>query len=282
MADKSNQNNGLITKIWGPPMWKALHSIAFGYPIEPTEEHKKNYMEFFIQTGNILPCKYCRESYKKFISEGCAKLTYKVMDNRESLTRWLYLLHNAVNIKLGVNYGVSYNDIVKKYESYRAKCSKNKDKEKKAKGCLMPLNLKANSYANAELKDCPIIPSEAVNACIMYGKLREVDNYFLDFAKNISNKDNYIKLLGNKHDEGKSIWDKRNRTCADIISKMRKDGTSSIETDGKWEGFPTIDELKLMLLASTNLPNDVLGDVINKLTKNYTNKTKTKRYILTK
>ena len=41
-----NKNNGLITKIWGPAMWESIHCIAFGYPIEPTEEQKQNYKNY--------------------------------------------------------------------------------------------------------------------------------------------------------------------------------------------------------------------------------------------
>ena len=38
---EDNKNNGLITKIWGQAMWESLHCIAFGYPIEPTDEQKR-------------------------------------------------------------------------------------------------------------------------------------------------------------------------------------------------------------------------------------------------
>ena len=44
----SNKNNGLMTKIWGPSGWEFLHSVSFGYPIEPTAEQKKIIKIFFI------------------------------------------------------------------------------------------------------------------------------------------------------------------------------------------------------------------------------------------
>ena len=47
------QNNGLITKIWGGPGWTFCHSITFGYPIEPTDEQINNYRTFFISLGNV-------------------------------------------------------------------------------------------------------------------------------------------------------------------------------------------------------------------------------------
>lgn len=43
-----NKNNGLMTKIWGAHLWEGLHAIAFGYPIEPTEEQKSHYKNFFM------------------------------------------------------------------------------------------------------------------------------------------------------------------------------------------------------------------------------------------
>ena len=32
MSDNESSSRGMITKIWGPPAWVFLHSIAAGYP----------------------------------------------------------------------------------------------------------------------------------------------------------------------------------------------------------------------------------------------------------
>ena len=122
MTDNSNVNNGLITKIWGPPLWTSLHCITFGYPIEPTPEQKINYKIFLEKVGDVLPCKFCRDSYKKFINEPDTLLDDNALKNRGSLTKWLYDLHNKVNNKLGFTYGVTYESIVNRYEKFRAKC----------------------------------------------------------------------------------------------------------------------------------------------------------------
>ena len=45
--NSDNSNNGLITKIWGPDIWSALHSISFGYPINPSQDQKDKYKTFF-------------------------------------------------------------------------------------------------------------------------------------------------------------------------------------------------------------------------------------------
>ena len=49
--------DGMMTSVWGPPLWHSLHTISFNYPVEPTEKQKKDYMAFFKGLKNILPCK---------------------------------------------------------------------------------------------------------------------------------------------------------------------------------------------------------------------------------
>jgi len=256
----SNANNGLITKIWGPPAWEFLHSITFGYPINPTPEQKEAYKDFFIRVGDILPCKYCRESYKKFISKGNTKLTDKVLENRESLTNWFYLIHEQVNQKLGVSYGVTYEDICDKYESYRAKCSKKK--VKKEKGCITPLDEKAESYKNAYNKNCPLIPFNISKQFKYYAKLRGLGKEEFYYLEKIKDKEDLTKLMD---DKCCSMWCKRNKECNEIIKDMRLFGKDSLEKEGRWEGLPTIDELKLILRFSSNLTSEVLTNLVLKL-----------------
>jgi hypothetical protein len=123
--------DGLMPRIWGPPMWKALHAITFSYPSNPTKDQMFHYEVFFKTLAYVLPCKSCRKSYTDFIESGETKLTKDVFRNKDSLTLWLYKIHEAVNRKLGVTSNVTYEDLVETYESFRAKCD-NKDK------CLSP------------------------------------------------------------------------------------------------------------------------------------------------
>ena len=257
-----NKNNGMITKIWGPPLWSALHSITFGYPIEPTNEDKNNYKIYFEKLGDVLPCKYCRESYKQFIKEGKTKLNDDVMESRETLTKWLYHLHNTVNNKLEVDYKVSYDDVVERYEKYRAKCSGNAS----SKGCLIQLNKNANPYVTVSSKDCPVIPISIIKAFIPYAKERNMENKYLEFAEKI-NEVSYADMLQEKNNNNE--WNQRNQTCSNIINEMRINKTESIETSGKWVKYPTIDELKLILFGSSNLSKEQLNEIIaNKIIAN--------------
>ena len=55
------------TKFWGPSGWKLLHYMTESYPDKPSETHKANMITFFNVLGEVLPCKYCRISFKEYI-----------------------------------------------------------------------------------------------------------------------------------------------------------------------------------------------------------------------
>lgn len=250
MSLDDNKNNGLITKIWGPSMWESLHCIAFGYPIEPTCEQKKHYKEFFTNLMNVLPCKFCRESYKDFITkEEDTILRDEDFASRESLTRFVFKIHNRVNKKLGMHYNLTYEDFVKKYESYRAKCIPNE------KGCNMPLNLKADSFNMSTLKHCPVITKKHFDSFKKYAEVRGVKFY------------DPIKQILDITDRYDNIWQMRDRKCRHIIEKMRHLGIPSVEKEGVYQNMPTIEELKLISLMSTNICCEELDQIIEIINK---------------
>jgi hypothetical protein len=252
----SDQYNGdFMTKIWGPPMWISLHTITFYYPTHPTNEIKLKYRSFFKNLGYILPCSHCKESYCEFIKKGVTKLDETVFENRESLTKWLYCVHEAVNKKLGVDYGVSYDDIVKKYESFRTVCYQS---ENEVKGCDAPIDKKMESYKKAYTKECPIIPIKMAKHFIKYGRMRGIDEsnfYIINNSENIS--ENICKNT--------KLWTQRNKECTEIIKKMRENGVKSLESEGEWKDLPTVEELKLIVRLSSNLSKEKLINIIKKL-----------------
>ena len=115
-----NSGDGMLTSVWGPSLWHSLHTISFNYPVNPTKEQKKNYMNFFLSLENILPCKYCRENFKKNLK--CTPLNINTMKNRHTLSLWLYKLHETINKMLGKKSGLTYNDIRNRYENFRSRC----------------------------------------------------------------------------------------------------------------------------------------------------------------
>ncbi len=145
MSDEKGR--GMITKIWGPPAWVFLHSIAAGYPldIEKDPDKKECTRKFFECLGDTFPCKYCRESYKDFIKKH--PITDKVLSGRIEISRWLYTIHNEVNYKLGVKLCdiPTFEEVYNKYDKLAAACSKTSPelKTKKETGCTLPEDGKA-------------------------------------------------------------------------------------------------------------------------------------------
>ena len=125
---------------WGPGGWDFLHSITFNYPLEPTVEDIDKYKSFFSTVGEMLPCKYCRESfiiYYKYIPID------EFLDSRVGVTYWLYRIHQLVNEKV-FKPNSTFENVIRTYESFRAKCGKmsvNGEEDKKFKTC------QGNKYA---------------------------------------------------------------------------------------------------------------------------------------
>lgn len=141
-----NSGDGMLTTVWGPGMWHYLHTMSFNYPINPSNEDKKNYKNFMLNLQNVLPCKYCRinleKNYKFYPLEDCH------LKNRETFSKYVYKLHEIVNKMLNKKSGLSYCDVRERYEHFRARCTLDKPKlfnfnktKKKSpeKGCTEPL-----------------------------------------------------------------------------------------------------------------------------------------------
>lgn len=91
------------TSVWGPQAWDTFFIFSRNYPyiinIE-NKEHmliKKSTKEFYKSLIYILPCKYCRESYKIFWKKIPID---NHLNRRNDLTYWLYLIKDLVNKKL--------------------------------------------------------------------------------------------------------------------------------------------------------------------------------------
>lgn len=84
------------TRFWGPYGWTFLHTLPFSY--NPNNTLEKKSMKILLKgLSNLLPCKYCRQSYSKYIKELPID---KYIDSPSKLSKWTYLLHNKVNDKL--------------------------------------------------------------------------------------------------------------------------------------------------------------------------------------
>ena len=137
-----NSGDGMLTSVWGPALWHSLHTMSFNYPVKPSKEQKQYYKDFFMNLQKVLPCRYCRENYKKNLK--AVPLTKTVLKNRENFSRWVYDLHNHINGMLGKKSKLSYEDVRDRYEHFRARCLVRKEVPAakcsiKEKGCTEPL-----------------------------------------------------------------------------------------------------------------------------------------------
>lgn len=113
--------------IWGPHLWFSLHSISFNYPINPNEDDKNNYYNFFDSLKNVIPCSICKKNYIRHLNEHPIKNN---LDNRKKLVYWLIDMHNMVNVETGKKI-FSYDKVIKKYEDvYKKKIDLNSDNNK--------------------------------------------------------------------------------------------------------------------------------------------------------
>ena len=149
-------NDGMLVSVWGPSAWHFLHTISFNYPIRPTEEEKKYYMEYVLSLQHVLPCGKCRKNLIKNFKK--LPLTIDEMENRNRFSKYVYNLHEVVNKMLHKTSNLSYDQVRERYEHFRARCTKNnktkkhvrfsnkvsilgskRNKLKKEKGCVVPL-----------------------------------------------------------------------------------------------------------------------------------------------
>ena len=86
------------TSLWGSSAWKFLHAVTFAYPESPTTHHRTAAVQLFKSLLHMLPCGECCTNYQNEFSEENITPHLK---SRDSLSRWLVILHNNVNRRLG-------------------------------------------------------------------------------------------------------------------------------------------------------------------------------------
>ena len=167
-----NAGDGMMTSVWGAPMWHYLHTMSFNYPVEPTIQNKKHYRDFVLNLRNVLPCKYCRINLANNLKKKPLMMCH--MKSRETFSRYIYELHETVNRMLNKKSNLTYCDVRERYEHFRSRCTDEKPKvftfkktttrRKKEKGCTEPLyGKKAKCVIN-------IVPQEDKTATFQMDK----------------------------------------------------------------------------------------------------------------
>lgn len=111
---KYNSNSGMATSVWGNSAWKFLFTSIMGnYPLKIDNTKlddlkiKKAFKDMLSNLSITMPCIFCRESFKIFITELPIE---KYLIGRIELMYWLYLMKDKVNKKLKCQENICYND----------------------------------------------------------------------------------------------------------------------------------------------------------------------------
>ena len=134
--------DGMQTAIFGPVFWTAIHLVSFNFPVSPTSTQKHQYKNWLLATGDVLPCRYCRENFAKNIETVLAGRSLdSVFESRDAFSRFCHNLHEQVNAMLGKDCDRTFEDVRDMYEGFRSRClTKNQEaallQSQKEKGCL--------------------------------------------------------------------------------------------------------------------------------------------------
>jgi hypothetical protein len=116
--------SNLDPKIWGPHYWFFLHTVAMSYPNTPNGITKKKYYDFIQNIPLFIPVEKIAGEFSKLLDQ------YPVqpyLDNRESIVRWTWFIHNKINEKLE-KPKITLNEFyIKYYEEYKPKNEKISD-----------------------------------------------------------------------------------------------------------------------------------------------------------
>ncbi|AGC01990.1 Erv1 / Alr family protein [Acanthamoeba polyphaga moumouvirus] len=104
----------LSPKNWGKSGWKMFHTVALGYPDNPTQEDKNNYFQYYNSLRYTLPCKKCRNNYSDHFNK--YPLNDQALSSKTNLINWTIDMHNIVNYYTGkplLSYPEAYEQIYK-------------------------------------------------------------------------------------------------------------------------------------------------------------------------
>lgn len=109
--------DGINPKIWGPNMWWILHLISTTYPHNPTPEEKQTYYNFVHNFGAVLPCIVCRDNFRNNLQQ--MQFSPAHLMNRTTFTKFIFDLHNLVNIETGKKPNTDFDKTMAQFEAYK-------------------------------------------------------------------------------------------------------------------------------------------------------------------
>ena len=107
----------LDPKIWGPPYWFFLHTIALNYPLKPNETVIKKYYDFIQNLPLFIPNTNISNRFSKIIDDFPVT---PYLDSRESFIKWIHFIHNKINILLEIPEKTLSDSIIEYYKLYES------------------------------------------------------------------------------------------------------------------------------------------------------------------
>jgi len=107
--------------VWGPHFWFFLHTVSMTYPTNPNDSTKKKYYDLVTSLPLFIPVKQIAGDFSNLLDQ------YPItpyLDNRESLIRWTWFIHNKINAKLEKPQITLNEFYVTYYNAYKPKNAK--------------------------------------------------------------------------------------------------------------------------------------------------------------
>lgn len=109
-------------KIWGRNMWTNMVHVAQAFPLNPTNQDRKNYQTFYLIIKDILPCYACRQNYARHLKELPVNTS-----SRNNLLQWLHQLHNKT-LRQMKRSELTYEKFIQKYDNSQSSNSTSKSR----------------------------------------------------------------------------------------------------------------------------------------------------------
>lgn len=101
-----------MTEYWGPNLWHLMHTVSFNANDHFSNVEKEMLFYFYKNIGNMIPCIFCRSSYKRHLIDYPVE---KHLQNKSSLCDWVIKIHNIVNASINKKL-LTYNEA---YENHK-------------------------------------------------------------------------------------------------------------------------------------------------------------------
>jgi len=85
-------------QVWGPRYWFVLHTIAQTYPLHPNKVTRRKYYDFFMNLPLFVPDIEMGD-YLSYLLDVYPVSAF--LDNRDHLVKWIWAIHNKINVRLG-------------------------------------------------------------------------------------------------------------------------------------------------------------------------------------